>query len=82
MPKFSNKFKKPFFWPILPIFGVNVSFEKIQLCHTQHHMGLQHHAEFQKKLMSQSKENFRMEGWKHGQTPIHRTLPTMGRGLK
>ena len=31
--------------------------------------------------MSQSQENFRTEGWKDGQTLIHRTLPAMAGGL-
>ena len=50
------------------------------------------HAEFQKKLSSQSQENFNkegrkdgrteLEGQKDGQTLIHRTLPATSRGPK
>ena len=59
MTKFSYKFKQPYF----PHFGgKNIFLKKNQLYHVQHHMDHQHHAEFQKKLMSQAQENFRMEG--------------------
>ena len=35
MTKFSNKFKKPCFWPIFPIFGVKKVFqENLALSHT------------------------------------------------
>ena len=37
---------------------------------------------FRKKLMSQSRENFKMEGWKDRQTLIHRTLLAMAGGPK
>ena len=63
MTKCSNKSKKPYFWPILPIFGTKKNFFFKSGCHTQH-IGLEHHAEFQKKLISQSQENFQTEGWK------------------
>ena len=36
---------------------------------------------FRKKLMSQSRGNFRTEEWKDGQTLIHRTLPATVGGL-
>ena len=64
------------FWPIFPIFGTKFFLKKIRLCHAQQDIGLQQHAEFQRKLMSQFQENFRTEGRKDGRTDlIHRTLP-------
>ena len=76
MPKFSNKFKEPCFWPVLgpfsQFFGQKKFSWKIQLCHAQLHMGFQHHAKIQEKLMIQFKENAqtdrRMEGRKDGRT--------------
>ena len=50
MTKFSNKFKKSFV------------FFKNSGCQAQHRIGFSHHAEFQKKLMSQFQENFWTEG--------------------
>ena len=44
-------------------------------CHTQLYMDPQHHAKFQKKLMSQSCENVRTDGRMDGQTLFYRTLP-------
>ena len=35
MIKFSNKFKKPWFWPIFPIFRIKKISWKIQLCYAQ-----------------------------------------------
>ena len=43
------------------------------LCHTQLYMGPEHHAKFQKKLMSQFSENLRTDG---------RTLPAAAGGPK
>ena len=38
MAKFSNKFKKPYFWPVFPIFGEKHFFSKNQaLSHTTPH---------------------------------------------
>ena len=49
MIRFFNKFNKPYFWPIFgplyPFWGQ----KKIWLCHAQHYIGPEHHAEFQKK---------------------------------
>ena len=50
--------KNPIFGPLSSFWGQNVFLPKIQL----------HHAEFQKKLMSQSQENFRTEGRKYKRT--------------
>ena len=96
MNKFSNNLKKPCFWPILGPFSYFLGQKKfswkIQLCHTQLHMGFQHHAKIQKKLMIQFKENTqtdgRTEGWKDNrkdrrtdrQTLFYRTLPATAGG--
>ena len=92
MTKFSNKFKKPCFWPI---FGPLSTFlgqkdflkkiwsclrQNIWPCYTQQDIDPQHHAEFQKKLMSQSQENFQRRT--QGRTLIHWTLPARTRGPK
>ena len=45
-----------------PFWGQKYYFQQIWLCHAQHHMGLWHHAKFQKKLNSQFQENFQTEG--------------------
>ena len=82
MTKFSNKFKKPFFGSFWPFIGQKKIFLKIWLCQAQHHVGILHHAEFQKKLMSQSKENFWTVGLKEGHTLIQRTLPITAWGPK
>ena len=86
MTKFSNKSKKPYFWLIFPIFGIKNIYKKIWLCHAQQHMGLKHHADFQKKLMRLSQENFRTERRKDGrtdrQTLIYRTLLATAGGPK
>ena len=47
------------FWSFLPSGDF---FKKIWLCHTQLHMGPQHHAKFQKKLMTQFWENLQTDG--------------------
>ena len=39
-------------------------------CHAQLHMGFQHHAKIQKKLMTQFQENATTEGWAEGQTNL------------
>ena len=81
----------PIFGPFSPFFGQKDFFQKIWLCQIQHMVPKQH-AEFQKKLRSQSQENFNkegrkdgrteLEGQKDGQTLIHRTLPATSRGPK
>ena len=71
MNKFCNKFKKTHFWPIFvplfPYLELKYFFQKTRLCQTQHHMDPYHHAECEKKLMSQSLENFQTKGRKDGQ---------------
>ena len=65
-------------------------FQKIQLCHTTY-MGPWHQTKFQKKLMSQFRENLKaeeeriegqMEGQTEGQTLFYRTLLKEARGPK
>ena len=69
MTNFSNKFKKLYFWHIFSIFGTKIFLKKkLWLCLAQDHIGLYHYAEFQKKLMSQSQENFQTEEWKGRRT--------------
>ena len=64
MTKFFNKSKKPYFWPIFPIFATKIP----SLSLTTAHGGLLHDVELQKKLMNQSQENFRTEKRKDGRT--------------
>ena len=81
MTKFSNKFKKPCFGPFSPILGQKKFSWKIWLSHAQLHMGFQHHAKIQKKLMVQFKENaWTDEGQKDGQTLFYRTLSATAGG--
>ena len=92
MTEFFNKFKKSSFWPIFGPFSLSLGQKKfswkIQLFHAQLHMGFQHHAKIQKKLMIQFKENAwtdgRMwkDGWKDRQTSFYRTLPASTRVSK
>ena len=55
-------------------------FQKIRLCHTQLYKDSQHHAKFQKKLMSQSRENARRDRRMDGQILFYRTLPAEAGG--
>ena len=74
MTKFSNKFKKHYFWPT---FGASFFFsQKFWLCHEE-------------KANDPMPRNFpgrRTEEWKDGsrdrQTRTHRTLPATARGPK
>ena len=61
MTKFSNKFKKNYFWPIFPIFGAKMFFQKIWFSHAQHHRNPNNMVSFRKNLMSRSQENFQTE---------------------
>ena len=68
MTQFSNKFKKTLFLAHFPhLWGKKNFFQKIWLCHSQLHMGFQHHAKIQSKLMTQFKENDRTDTQKDGQ---------------
>ena len=68
MTKFSNKFKNPVFGLFSPFLGQKNFSWKIQLCHIHLHMGFQHRAKIQKKLMIQFKENAWTDGRTEGQT--------------
>ena len=76
MTKYFNKFKKPCFWLIFGQFSQILQqkffFQKIQLCHTQLHLGFQYHAKIQKKINIQFQEDAwsegQTEGWKNGRT--------------
>ena len=63
MTKFSNKFTKPYFWPILPIFRAKNFFSKKSSSVTDKRHEL---------LMSHSQGNFWTKGWKDTQMLIHR----------
>ena len=43
-------------------------FQKIQLCHAQHHMGPSYHVEFQKKKTKEPIPRKQKDGQKDGQT--------------
>ena len=75
MTNFSNKLKKPCFSPFFPIFFGKKICQKIRLCHAQLHMGFQHHAKFQKKLIIQSQEKVWAEGRTEGQTDRRMNRP-------
>ena len=87
MATFFHKFKKPCFEPIFGPFSEILRqknfFPKIQFCHTQLHLGFQHHAKIQKKLMIQLQENAQTEG-RIGRTHLfYKTLPaTAGSPIK
>ena len=63
---FLKKSKNHVFGPFFTIFChyclMGIFFQKVRLYHTQLYMGPQHHAKFQKKLMSQSQENLLTDG--------------------
>ena len=75
MTKFSNKWKKPCFWPILgPFFQfwakTNFS-QKIQLCHAQLHWVSSTMPNFRKNLWYNSKKMpEQKDGWKDRRTDI------------
>ena len=75
MTKSVNKFKKTLFLAHFPKFLGKNFFSRKSSCHAQLHMGFQHHANIEKKLMIQFQENTWTEGWKDGQTLFYRTLP-------
>ena len=67
--KFPNKFEKPFFWPISPFLGAKSFFSKnSNLSRTTIHGPLTPCWVSVKKIMNQSQENFRTEGWKDRST--------------
>ena len=87
MTKFSNKFKKPCFWPIFPIFGAKKIFlENPALSHTTSYGFLApfQHLEKVNDTIKRKHPDRRMEGQKDerkdGQTLFYRTLPAPPRG--
>ena len=68
MTKISNKFRKPYFWPILPISRLNFFLFK-RLSSVMHNKTRASNTRlsFRKKLLTQSQENFWTEGQKGGQ---------------
>ena len=90
MTKFSNKLKKPCFWPILDPFsqfwGKKNFSQKIRLFQAQLHMSVQHHANFQKKTndtIPRKRLDRRTEGRTEGRTdPILQDPSSYHRGSK
>ena len=69
------KSPKPCFWAIFDHSLPDGNFfQKIRLCHTQLYMDPLHHVNFQKNLMSQSRENLRTDGRTDRQTLFYRTF--------
>ena len=83
MTKFSNKFKKPCFWPIFPIFGAKKIFlENLALSRTTlywfpepcqnlekvHDTIQRKHPDRQKDRRMDGQKDRRTEGWKDGRT--------------
>ena len=73
--KFSNKFKKLYFWPIFPIFGSKIFFSK--------NLAVTHNTTWASNTMLSSRKKTnepnpkKTAGQKDGQTLIHRTLLVM-----
>ena len=85
MTQFSNKFKKPCFWPIFPIFGTKkiflenpalsrtTSYEFLATCQNLEKINLT----IQRKRLDRRKD-----GRTEGQTLFYRTLPATAGGIK
>ena len=85
MTKFSNKFKKPCFWPIFPIFGAKKIFlENPALSRTTSYGFLAPCQNLEKVNNTiQKKHPEETSGrWKDGQTLFYMTLPATARGPK
>ena len=80
MTKFFCTFKKPYFWPISPIFWAKKVFPKKSGCHSQRQKGFWHHVKIQRILMIQFQENTQTGG-KDRQTLFHRVLLATTRSL-
>ena len=81
MTKFSNKFKKPYFWPIFPIFWAKIFFSKNSaLSRTTPHSPLTpcYVSEKTNELIPRKFPDGRTEGW----MLIHRALMLTVRGPK
>ena len=86
--KFSNKFKKPYFWSIFPVFGAKNFFPKNPVLSRTTPYGPLTPClvsgktnEMEGKLLRKLRDG-RTEGRKDGQPRIHKTLPATVRGLK
>ena len=89
MTKFSNKFKKPCFWPIFPIFGAKKIFlENPALSCTTSYGFLAPYQNLEKAndTIQRKRPDRWREGWTEGQkdrqTLFYRTLPATARGPK
>ena len=86
MTKFFNKIQKTLFSAhfcgIFPIFKAKTIFPENPALSAKLHMGFQHHAKIQKKLMIQFQENAWTDRQKDGQTLFYRTLPAITRNPK
>ena len=83
MTQFSNKLKKTLFLAHFDHFWGNKKLSwKIGLCHAQLHLGFQHQAKIQKKLMTQLQENVRTDGRMDRQTLFYRTPSAYHQGSK
>ena len=66
--------KKTCFWASFNHFFPMGFFSKKSSYHTQVYIGPEHYAKFQKKMMSQSRENLQPDGRRDRQTLFYRTL--------
>ena len=81
MTQFPNKFKKPYFWPIFPIFGAkNIFLENLALSCTTSYGFLATCQNLEK--VNDTIQRKRLERWKDGQTLFYRTLLATAGGLK
>ena len=88
MNKFFNKFKKPYFWPILPTFEAIFFPKNLTLSHTTSYRFLEPCQNLEKtndtipKKHLDKQKGGRTEGWKEGQTLFCRTLMATTGGPK
>ena len=85
MTQFSNKFKKPCFWPIFTIFGAKKIFlENPTLSRTTSYGFLAPSQNLEKvnDTIQRKRLDRRTEGWKHRQILFYRTLAATTGGLK
>ena len=81
MTKFLNKFKKPYFWSIFPIFVAKIFFSKNPAVTHNSTWASNTMLSFRKKLRVNPKKNSGKEdGRTDGQTLIYRTLPARAAG--
>ena len=88
MTKFSNKLKKPCFWPILglffPVLGLQKFPENPALPRTTSYEFLApcQASEKANDTIPRKRVDRRTDGWKDGQTLFYRTLPATAGGPK